>query len=630
MIDMRQRTVLALAVVGLLLAGLGALFVLVAGRGDGPAEEARAYLAAWERADYPAMAELVDDPPAGFAGSHRSILEGLHVEHTRLTLGRVDRDGSRATASFEADLALTGLGRWRYEGELEVVRRSGRRWRVAWTPASIHPSLQPGERLARTREWQPRAPILAADGSPITTQGTVVAIGVEPRRVKDVEAVATALAQHAGVDPDRVRTALARPGLRPDVFVPFIELREERYAAARPALQPVLGIVFRRGPAHLTPAEGFARHTVGRVGEATAERLEQLGSPYQAGDRVGLSGLEAARERELAGRPSGEVRVLDRAGHVRTVLHRFPAAGGKPVRTTIDLAVQRAADEALATVAGPAALVAVDARTGEIRAAASRPLDQPLHRALVGRFPPGSTFKIVTAAALLAGGTTPDTPVECPAEATVGGTRFRNFEGEAPGTLSFADAFAHSCNTAFVGLAGGLTNEALRDAAQRFGFGASYRLPLSTAGGRFPNPTDDAERAAAAIGQGRVTASPLHMATVVAAAVDGTWRAPRLLADADAPAGKPLSAPVTSALRGLLRRVVVQGTGTAAAVRGREVGGKTGTAEYGSGTPPPTHALFVGHEGPLAFAVLVEGGGVGGRVAAPVAARFVAALPRPP
>src|SRR5688500_641845 len=395
------------------------------------------------------MGGLVHDPPRDFAATHQAITRDLRVERTQVRAGRIRRDGNQATASFTADLTVSGLGQWRYDGRLQLSRTEGS-WKVRWSPTAVHPALLDGERLARTRQWGARAPILAADDTPLTTEGSVVSVGVEPRRVQDVEAVAAALAQHAGVDPERVRTTLARPGLRPDVVVPFIDLREERFAGVRPELQPVPGVIFRRTTARLTPAEGFARHTVGRVGEVTADRLKELGVPYESGDRVGLSGLEAARERELAGRPSGEVHVRDPGGGVRTVLHRFRGAPGVPLRTTLDAAVQRAADDALASVTGPAALVALDARTGEVRAVASRPLDQSLHRALVGRFPPGSTFKVVTTAALLADGTTLDTPVDCPAEATVGGKRFRNFEGEAPGRILFADAFAHACTTAVV------------------------------------------------------------------------------------------------------------------------------------------------------------------------------------
>ncbi|MGH3441983.1 MAG: penicillin-binding transpeptidase domain-containing protein, partial [Nitriliruptorales bacterium] len=123
-------------------------------------------------------------------------------------------------------------------------------------------------------------------------------------------------------------------------------------------------------------------------------------------------------------------------------------------------------------------------------------------------------------------------------------------------------------------------------------------------------------------------ASPLHMASVAAAVAAGRWQQPMLVADQEAAgAGEPL--PEVETLRELMRLVVTDGTGTAADVDGREVRGKTGTAEFG--TPDeegelPTHAWFIGYAGDLAFAVVVEGGGGGGEVAAPIGARFLTAL----
>ena len=160
-----------------------------------------------------------------------------------------------------------------------------------------------------------------------------------------------------------------------------------------------------------------------------------------------------------------------------------------------------------------------------------------------------------------------------------------------------------------------------------FGFGLDYSLGPTTLGGSFPETTTEVERAAAAIGQAQVTASPLHMATVAAAVLDGTWRTPVLLPEEPAErTTQPLDPTARSQLAELMRLVVTEGSGTAVNVPGLDVIGKTGTAEFGSGDPLPTHAWFIGAWRGLGFAVVLEGGGVGGRDAAPVAARFLDAL----
>ena len=593
-----------------------------------PTAEVRAYLDAWAASDHGAMAALVDSPPADLAAQHAAMADALGVTAARFEPRPVSRDGDRATAPFEARLTLRGLGEWPYTGRLDLVRRQ-ERWLVAWTPATLHPQLQPGQRFSRVRARPERAAILGAGDRPLTSGGELVSVGVEPQRVRDRAEVARALQQHLGVAPGVLDAELGRPGVRPDFFVPIVDVRRDRFNAVRPALEPVPGIVFRARTARVAPSEDFARHVLGRTGEVTAEGLQKLGGLYQAGDVVGQGGLEAAFEPQLAGEPSGEVRLLHAAGETAAVLFSFPGrppAG--PVRTTLDLAVQTAAEEALRTVTGPAALVAVDGTTGAVRAAASRPLSEPFNRALAGRYPPGSTFKVVTTAGLLAAGTSATTPVQCPATRTVGGRQFANFESQALGDILFGRAFVTSCNTAFVALGQQLGRRDLGAAAARFGFNRRYDVGLSTFGGAFPEPGDDTETAAAAIGQGRVEASPLHMATVAAAGATGGWRQPHLLEPApSAEATEPLAAPVAAALRQLMVGVVREGTGTAAAVPGQEVGGKTGTAEFGTGSPPPTHAWFIGFRGTLGFAVLVEGGGVGGQVAAPIAGRFLRALP---
>ena len=141
-----------------------------------------------------------------------------------------------------------------------------------------------------------------------------------------------------------------------------------------------------------------------------------------------------------------------------------------------------------------------------------------------------------------------------------------------------------------------------------------------------PAGRDAVARAATMIGQDRIVASPLAMAGVAATVADGRWHAPRLVASDRRRTGPALDEGELSTLRTLMRSVVTSGTGTALAAVPGEVAGKSGTAEYGGGDPPPTHAWFIAFRGDLAVAVLVENGRSGGSVAAPIAARFFDAL----
>jgi cell division protein FtsI/penicillin-binding protein 2 len=364
--------------------------------------------------------------------------------------------------------------------------------------------------------------------------------------------------------------------------------------------------------------------TAGRVGAVTRDELRRLGAAYEPGDTVGQTALQQTFETVLAGTPSGTIAFDGPPGSGRhVVVHRIAGRPGTDVRTAIRPELQRAAEQALAPVTQPSALVAVDAATGGIVAIANGPAGSGFNRGLAGRYPPGSTFKVITAEALLTAGLTPDSPVDCEPTATVGGKRFRNFEGEAFGTQPLREAFAHSCNTAFVTEAGKLTNAQLVAAAKRFGFDTPYKTGVASSHASFPTPRDAAERAAAAIGQGRVLVTPVHMASVAAAVADGTWRAPHLGLGVP-PAAVATAHPTATALdplRSMMRSVVTMGTGTAAGGI-PDLAGKTGTAEFGRGDPLPTHAWFIGFRHGIGFAVVVEGGGVGGRVAAPIGARF--------
>ena len=383
------------------------------------------------------------------------------------------------------------------------------------------------------------------------------------------------------------------------------------------------------GPGEGPRLDELAGALVGQLRELTAAEAARLGLEYAAGDLVGADGVEAGFEDELAGGPVGRIEVVDATGRVTEVLHEFGGERPESLQLTLDYATQRAAEDALADVTLPVALVAVDSRTGAVRAVANNP--SGFDRALLGNYAPGSTFKIVTASGVLAAGVEPDQILACPYETRPGDSApFTNAFGEDYGDLPFIDTFAKSCNTTFVDQGYQLGPARLLGAAETFGFNQAYDLGVPTEFASFPLPESDTETGAASIGQGRVSVTPLHMATVAAAAYDGTWRPPFLSGEPPAEGSHPLPDAAREHLADFLREVVRTGTGQAVAILGRDIGGKTGTAEFGDEEPPETHAWFAGFVGDLAYALVVEGGGVGGEVAAPLIREFLLGLPPPP
>ncbi|GLX07632.1 penicillin-binding transpeptidase domain-containing protein [Microbispora sp. NBRC 16548] len=309
----------------------------------------------------------------------------------------------------------------------------------------------------------------------------------------------------------------------------------------------------------------------------------------------------------------------------KTVLSYKPDKRPVGVRTTIDYAVQAAAARALDGVQR-AAIVAVRASTGEILAVADRLGGRA---AFERKYAPGSTFKTVTAAALLTNGLSPDSTVECPAAYQIPFHRsIPNYHNEDHGTVTLRQAFALSCNTSFARLTiERLSGDTLVDQARAFGFGVQGESAGTSTCGSLRRPENPDALAEDSFGQGTVEATPLCMALVAAAVESGEWRPARPLAD-EAPQGElqqsvPLPSNVADGLRSLMNAVTVDGTAAGSELP-QGVAGKTGTAEDWQGGQD--HAWFIGYRGDLAFAVFVEHGGTGRGAAVPIAARFLRAL----
>lgn len=337
------------------------------------------------------------------------------------------------------------------------------------------------------------------------------------------------------------------------------------------------------------------------------------------GDSAG-TGLEALYDDRLGGRPGAELHFGSR------LIRKVPIKRARSVRTTIVPRIQRAASGALGNRVGGIAVVRP--RTGDVLALSGL--------AVSGPQPPGSTFKIITlAAALQAGIARPSSSYPVRTYALLSGVKLRNASDESCGG-TLANSFAISCNSVFAPLGAKLGARRLVAAAERFGFNEPLKIPA------FKPSTidradlkDDLAVGAAAIGQNRDLATPLTMATVGAAIGNRGIRAkPRLVRGPRVQRRRAVPASVARDVRTMMLGVVRGGTGTAAALPGVAVAGKTGTAELrptAGGPPDPknTDAWFVAFapaERPtVAVAVMLVGAGAGGAAAAPLAREVLAA-----
>jgi len=413
--------------------------------------------------------------------------------------------------------------------------------------------------------------------------------------------------------------------VQPDWFLPVHRVERTDYVRLRPLLYPVPGVVFRVEDQRAPAFGELGAELIGTTGPITAELLEALGPPYDASATVGRSGLERSFERFLAGEPGAAIVKVAVSGD-ETPGHTFPGAPAQALATSLSLQAQAAAEATLADLDMPASLVAIDAATGEIRAAVSTPRGG-FNESLSGLYPPGSTIKIVVATALLESGVQPDDQLACPEVVTVAGKEFRNAT-RLPTTLTLVQAFARSCNTAFIQAGLGLDPAQLALVADIYGFDRPLDVGLEAAAGTFGASDDPVEQAAAMIGQGRALASPLQMASVAATVASGEHHEPTFVVRGGSVAAR-LEEGVAADLRTMMQAVVSQGTGRKAALDDRVVAGKTGTAQIGSGDGADTVAWFVGYSDGLAFAVAVDGGSSGGDVAAPLIRRFLLALDEP-
>ncbi|MET9494991.1 penicillin-binding transpeptidase domain-containing protein [Streptomyces sp. NPDC006552] len=345
-----------------------------------------------------------------------------------------------------------------------------------------------------------------------------------------------------------------------------------------------------------------------------------------------LETLRAKYGKDAGGSPGVETFIRRAGGAESGAKTLLTLAKGRPgtLHTTISASAQAAAEQTV-TKFPKSAVVAVKPSTGEVLAVANHGYGQ-FNAAFEGRLAPGSTMKIITAAALIDNGVTSMTgPAPCPDTAPALSQTFHNLTGMAPDEgATLSSSFQRSCNTAFVKLSDDLGAQKFAAEAQnRFGLGKDWQTGIVSYDGSVP-VNGNSDDPAGMIGQGKVLMNPLNMASVTATAITGSFRQPVLvspeLGDRRLATAQGLPASTVVQLKQMMRLTATSAIGTAThamAGLGGDIGAKTGSAEVGGQTV--SNSWFTAYRGDTAAAAMVEGGGHGGDAAGPIVASVLRA-----
>lgn len=570
---------------------------------------------------------FVGQDPAAVAEDFVAVVAGMNGIAPTVE-GEISGDAITLTWSWPV---VEGKEPWTYETTAEVGE-DGDSWAVVWDRTVVEPSLKKNDTLEATTVPARRGEIRGAGGKVLVTERPVVRYGIDRVRVSGPKAAAAAreLATLVGIDVAPYVAAVKAAGDR--AFVEAITYREgEVPPTVRRTALDIEGALAVADEIALAPTREFAAPIIGRVGPVTAEMIEEDPDAYEVGDIVGVSGLQQRYDEQLRG---ADGRVVEAANPNRArnrELYRVPATDGETLALTMDERLQTAAESLLAGVGPASAIVALRPSDGAILAAANGPGTEGLNHATYGQLAPGSTFKIVSSLALLRSGLEPGSTLPCTATTTVDGKQFKNYDdypSSAVGDVPLSTAVAQSCNTAFISQRDRLGKGDLAAAAAALGLGIDHDLGFPAYFGQVPKAASETEAAADLIGQGKILASPMVMATVIASVQEGAVVVPRLVeqVEVEAPDVERLTRTEADQLRGMLRQVVTEGSGRALAdVPGAPVIAKTGTAEFERSGRIETHAWMVAAQGDLAVAVFVELGESGSQTAGPILEEFLRA-----
>jgi penicillin-binding protein 2 len=653
----------------------------------------RQYLSLWTGVQYAAMYDLLSAASRQsigkerFINRHEGIMDEARIVSIAIEPGRAPRvNGDRAELPYTITYATSLWGEIRQDNTLPLVKQ-GDDWRIEWSPSLIFKELTGGNLVRAVVDTPVRGSILDRNGTPLAMTGSVPTVGTAKNLinaqaiVQDRNGLISYLSKKLEISEQEIRTKVDDQRTQVDVFIPLKTLPPNAPPELIGELEGTAGVVVQRTPRRVYPYGANLAHVVGYVAPITAEQLEhRRGEGYQQGDLVGGLGLEESLESQLAGQRGARLTIITPEGGQVAELAARPGRPAQDVVTTIDLSAQLALVGALGERNGSAVLL--DPRDSGVVAMASFPTFDPnafvtgirqedavrllndphtplLNRAIAATYPPGSTFKVITAAAgLERAGFSPTSRVECtPVWYGLGQNNpKRNWTTVNEGPLTIAEGLMRSCNPVFyeIGLKiDDMDPKILTEFAGAFGFGRQTGLNgLSDAAGVAPGPEwkrqtfnegwFSGDSVNMSIGQGFLLATPLQIANVYSAiAANGVLRAPVLvkeLRNAGTPNVTESYAthetgrlPVSPATLDVIRRGTTMVTqdprGTAYyAFNGSrlDAAGKSGSAEDRG---EQTHALFAAYAPRTnsrgVAIVVLDDGNSGSLEAAPIVRRIL-------
>lgn len=523
----------------------------------------------------------------------------------------------------------------------------------------------------------PRGFILDRHGEAMVENRPTFDLYAIPEDVKNPSELAATLAEILRVPGEDIQARLAEGRARPhQALLLRKDLDEPTMVAIEERRLDLPGINLRIRPIRAYPGAEMAANLLGYVSEINQAQLQREEfRDFRPGENLGQSGVERRFDAFIRGVDGGEQIEVDARGRALRLVSRTDPRSGSNVFLTIDRRIQEAAETAMAGKKG--SVVAMNPTTGEILALVSRPSYDPnlfaqrisgeewqriatdpshplQNRAFQAQYPPGSIFKVIVAiAGLESGALTPETKFADPGYFVLGNHRFDDWKKGGHGTLDLRGAIVNSCNVYFyqAGLRVGI-DEIVR-VSRAFGLGeppglglgdeARGGLPNPSAKGRGQPPWTLGNTVVSSIGQGMVVTSPMQLLVMVSAIANGgTIYRPQIVKKVVSLSGETLEEYEPEALRQVnvkpatlafvrhaMLGVVEEGTGARSKVPGVPIGGKTGTAQVVKKGEEKRHADLKDHAWFASFApvdnpqiavvVLVENGGFGGLVAAPVA-----------